>query len=258
MSHRAPPALTLETPAPRISTAGRKRCTVVLAATALALAGCTSVAPLQTASTVDPGVYRLSAQTSFATYCSVTLSPLNRCAYLPRDVPVPEVRLSARRGFTPWVDAGLSLGGGGVIHQGFQLQALADAKAQLWTQAVSDNERHLLSLSGGVGVSNQQSGLFGIGTYSALTEVLLVVPVYYGYQTRSWELVASPRLVERLGVGTYSTSWLGMNVSAFSRGKVRLGVGLDYLAPTAYLEQGWFTLSAGVLWDVGGEPSLVN
>lgn len=255
MSRREHRTLTSDAPAPRFSVARRKACVRALLLVAVGFAGCTTTAPLQTASTVDPGVYRLSGQVSAAAYCSTTLSPFTHCAYVPRDAPVPEVRFAARRGFTPWLDAGASLAAGGVIHRGLQLQGLVDAKAQLWTHARSETERHILSLGGGVGLSTQQAGLFGTGDRYSLNEVLLAVPLFYGFETKRLEVVVSPRFVEHVGLGTYSTSWVGASVGAFTQGKTRFGIGLDYFAPVSLLDQGWWTLSAGVLWDVGsGQP----
>lgn len=219
---------------------------------ALAASGCTTLTPLQTASTVPGGTWRLSGQLSVSPWCSVTLSPTNNCAYIPRGIPVPELRLGVRRGFTDVIDGGLSVAASGVVPQGVQASGLVDAKGEVWSSAAGDGRRHLVSLSGGLGLSTLQSGLFSGGTRRSLTEVILAVPVYYGYQTPAVEWVVSPRFIERFALGSYNTHWLGLTAGAYGRGRVKWAVALDYTAPTSLLREGLWTLSTGALWDLGG------
>lgn len=217
--------------------------------------GCSTVTPLQTASVVTHGGTRLGGQVALSPYCSVSLSPLSRCVMVPDGIPTPELRASARRGFAARMDAGLTLHAGAVVPRGVAPGALFDVKRELWTRPSTDGRRHLVSASLGLGGRGE---VVTSGTVPRVApELTGVVAGWYGFETKRWELVASPRFVERVGFirrtsgesEAIHTEWLGLSLAAITRGTVRFAVGVDYLAPLSDLASGPFTVSIGVLWD---------
>jgi hypothetical protein len=225
--------------------------------------GCQTLAPQQTASTVEPGTWRLGGQISASPWCSTTLRPdPGSCEQFPRGfpLPVPELRLSGRTGLVPRADAGLSLYGTGVLQRGFRVGALGEAKLELWS-ASTPWGRQLLSLGAGIGAAREQSSVEGSRFVIPALDVL--GPVFYGYQIRSWELVASARFLQRFtfldvtGDGraeVLGDAWLGFAVGAYTRAPTRWAFSLEYSAPTRLLQRGSFTASVGVLFDIGGRP----
>lgn len=227
-------------------------------ATLAVVTGCTSTTALQTASTVDPGAWRIGGQLSASPYCSLTGSPLARCAALPQGFPLPELRASGRYGFSPRWDAGLSVHGAGVIPRGFQLGLLADLKRELWQHTSAEGRRHVVAASIGADVTGVFTRAF---TDESASTAQLSIPVagWYGYQLQRWELFASPAFVERLtpvdvdGDGRaelIDVGYLGLTFGALSRGTTRYGASLEYQAPTGDLVEGRFTVALGVLWDL--------
>ena len=75
----------------------------------LLVAGCATVSPMQTASTVDPGKWRVGAQLSTAAYCGSFVEGPLVCTDYPDGVPIPELRVNARRGLPHGADVGISL-----------------------------------------------------------------------------------------------------------------------------------------------------
>ena len=225
-----------------------------------ALCACTTVTPLQTASTVDPGTTRLGAQASISPYCSISLSPQSNCSVLPAGAPLPELRGSARFGLTQGLDLGASAHLGAVVPQGISFGLSGDAKKELWSAPLGSGRRQLFALSAGAGLNDVQTGLWG-GTRGSSAEVELPLSAWYGYQLAGWELVASPRFVERLAFvdidgdrrgDLIDTGWVGLTASAITRGRSHLGLSLDYLTPTGDLLSGVFSVSVGGMWDLGG------
>lgn len=236
-------------------------------ATAAVASACETLTPLQTASTVDRGIWRLSGQLSVSPYCTLTLDPTGNCYKIPSGLPLPQVRLGARSGLWPRMDAGLSLSGTGfqsvaVSQQiipglaGVRGGALLDAKVEVWS-ATTESGKHLVSAAAAIGGTLERWSTPG----ARLTpEVDLLVPIFYGYQTRGMELVASPRFMERLtyldvtGDGrrdVLEQAWLGLAVGAFTRDPARWAFGLEYAAPAVGLHRGAWTISAGVVLDLG-------
>jgi hypothetical protein len=235
-------------------------------------AGCETLTPLQTASTVDPGMWRLGAQLSASPYCTLTLDPTGNCYEIPGYLPLPQLRLAARRGLWPRTDAGLSLDGTAIlpigpssIQSGFRAGALLDAKVEVWSRPTSSG-RHLVAAAAAIGTSLERWSLPQGG--APLTPgVDLLVPIFYGYQTPGIELVASPRFMERLtylditGDGrreVLKQPWLGLALGVFTRRPSRWAFGLEYAAPTAGLHRGSWTLSVGVMFDVGAPEAALN
>ncbi|HZA52314.1 MAG TPA: hypothetical protein VE549_16325 [Myxococcaceae bacterium] len=232
--------------------------------TASLAAGCETITPLQTASTVDPGMWRVGAQLSASPYCTVTLDPTGNCYIVPGNLPIPQLKLAARAGVFPRVDAGLSIQGSGTVPVAphpppsyLRMGALLDAKVEVWS-ASTESGRHLVAAAAGVGSSLERWSTPSAPL--ALPDLELVVPIFYGYQTPELELVASPRFMERFtfiditGDGrreVLEQPWLGLALRAITRGPQRWAFGLDYSAPTWGLHQGAWTISVGFMLDLG-------
>jgi hypothetical protein len=236
-----------------------------VAGLAAASAACITPIPQQTASTVRPGVYRLGGQTSVSPWCGVGLDPVGNCAAFPRGLPVPEGRLNARHGLGERTDLGLSAHLSTVASYGRAPELLGsraglfvDAKHELWERPLGDDRRQLLSAGLGLGVNAEQLFSNRVVTANGFD---LALPLWFGHQTRALEWVVSPRFVERFSfVGTTTPrevrafGWFGLTAGFFTRSSTRLGVTLDYFAPTVLPTQGAFTLNLGLSWDVGGRP----
>lgn len=233
--------------------------TIVLAGAVFAvLTGCTSTTALQTASTVDPDTYRVGVQLSTSPYCSLSLSPLTRCGELSLGAPLPELRVSGRYGFAERWDVGVSAHGVGVIPRGFQLGLLTDVKREVWSHLTESGRRHLLALSVGADLTGVFTHAF-TSQSAASPRISLPAAAWYGYQLDRWELLVSPRFVERLSwirvtddqsAELIDTGYVGLMLGALTRGDRRYGVSLEYLAPTGDLTSGRFTLAFGILWDL--------
>jgi hypothetical protein len=238
---------------------------IALAIAAASLAGaCGTITPLQTASTVDPGVWRLGAQLSASPYCTLTNDPSGNCYKIPLpNLPLPQLRLAARAGVFPRIDAGLSIHGtrivslAGGLSGGFRAGALLDGKVEVWSTPTQSG-RHLVAAAAGIGSALEW---WSTPTGSQLTPDLeLVVPIFYGYQTRWMEFVVSPRFMERLtyiditGDGrreVLEQPWLGLAIEFFTRGPDRWAFGLEYASPTGGLHRGAWTISVGFMLDLG-------
>ena len=211
----------------------------------------------------------MGAQLSASPYCTATLDPTGNCYKVPSSAPFPELRLAARAGLFPRIDAGLSISGGAsgvtvapgvgvrLVPGSLRVGALLDAKVEVWS-APTQSGRHLVAAAAGVG-----SALERWSTPSApraVPDLELVVPIFYGYQTPELELVASPRFMERFtfiditGDGrreVLEQPWLGLALGAITRGPQRWAFGLDYSAPTSGLHRGAWTISVGFMLDLG-------
>lgn len=239
--------------------------------TALALStACTTLTPLQTASTVKPGVWRLGAQGSVSPACSVTdpvgylrlfgpgEPPFADCMISPQGLPTPELRGHLRRGLNDVTDLGVSVHGSAVFPVGIQVGTTLDVRRQLWSRALTGTDRRQLLTVG------PQAGLAVVGVSSSRSSTLrpefqtdLTLPMYFGHQLDTFELVASPRYTARLnvtrgtnGLNTFDTGYLGLSLSAHSRSKLQLAFGVDYYAPTGMLAGGLFTVSLGIAYDL--------
>ena len=221
--------------------------------------GCSTVLPAQTASTVAPGAYRLGAQLSASPWCGTSFPP--QCASLPNGIPVPELKLSGRHGISDGVDLGLTASASATLPGGsfsfdarpasVRLGVMVDGKAEVWSRPARGG-RHLISAGGGAGFVSE----------SSIAELQLSIPLWYGFQFADGkELFAGPRYVQRMsfedidGDGrreSLQMPSLGLSVGYASSGPVRFVGALEYFASTTYPTAGTFSLSAGVLWDVGG------
>ncbi|MBX5482906.1 MAG: hypothetical protein IRZ16_13850 [Myxococcaceae bacterium] len=241
---------------------------VAIARTALAMAvvaasGCVTPTSLQTASTVDPGTWRVGAQLSSAPWCSVTFTP-ERCALAPKGLPLPELRASARTGLAPRTDVGLSLSTSAVIPQGVSVGALFDAKRELWSSGSASGSRQLIAASVGAGGHLDLIGVFDSSSGGGgRVEPGIDIPIagWYGLKQGGWEWVVSPRFVERMAIArtvpgqpnlVLHSEWLGGTLAAVSPGPFHFVAGIDYLAPVGDLASGPITVSVGGLLVLGG------
>ncbi len=221
--------------------------------------GCVTVVPMQTASVVAPGAYRLSGSATLSTWCSVSLDPAHNCnAGFAGGVPLPEARVGARHGLQGGFDLGSSLQAEVSVGRGYQLGLYADAKKEVWERETPAGHRQLLSVAPGLGytayeITSGSSGS-GVGVLDA------ALPVYFGHQSGNLEWVAGAKYIERFiftdvdGDGRRELLPLGelaVSVGLFAGGATKFGVELAYQSGVDRPWGGLFNISAGVLWDVG-------
>ncbi|MFL5321736.1 MAG: hypothetical protein ACJ790_18885 [Myxococcaceae bacterium] len=239
------------------------------------LSACTTVTPLQTASTVKPEVWRVGVQGSLTPACSVTdpteiygvfsgkSGAFKHCMVAPRGVPTPELRLSARRGLTEASDLGFSVHGSTVLPVGLLVGGTVDYKRELWSRPLGGDRRQLLSVGPEIGGAIEQ--LSSTGTLATPPQLYadLVLPLYFGHQFEHVELVASPRFIERFtrierasngASELLDNGYVGLSLGAFRRDPLQFGIALDYFAPTGLLAEGTFTLTAGIAYDFPPSP----
>jgi hypothetical protein len=78
---------------------------------AVALAGCSTVVPMQTASAVDRGSARVGGQLAFSGYCGSVGTELGGidCTEYPDGLQLPKLRVNGRYGLGHGFDLGASL-----------------------------------------------------------------------------------------------------------------------------------------------------
>lgn len=227
---------------------------------ALLLAGCVTPLPMQPASALPAGTWRLGGQVAFAPWCTLSANPIGNCAVEPANVPLPELRLDARAGAGNGLDVGLSGRAAGVLSRGWQLGLLVDAKKELWSREFEPGRRQILSLGPALGADFTTLTLLPGRPTGVQWEGAL--PLYFGHQTAHFEWVVGARFVERLvpesafRSGYANVEELGVVAGVYARGPLPWGVQLGYEAPLSYLSSGVFTLSAGVMLELrpGGAP----
>ncbi|MHB8873130.1 MAG: hypothetical protein ACYC8T_05530 [Myxococcaceae bacterium] len=232
-------------------------------------AGCVTVVPMQTASVVPKGGYRVGGSNTITGYCSVSLDPGKQCNAIPLGVPTPELRFGARHGIAQGLDLGASLQGEATLGRiespldnprGYQLGLFVDAKKELWSRPLGEGRRQLVSAALGLGYTSLQITSGSNSNNSLVGVVDLALPVYFGHETRSMELVVGVKYVERF-LFSYRRSDdrremladgdLGLSFGFFGRGRTRLGVEFGYQTGVARPWGGLFNISAGVTWDLG-------
>lgn len=231
---------------------------------ALLAPACATTIPLQTASTVEPGVVRLSGQLAQSPWCG--LGGLEKCAYGPNEgVGLPELRLAGRLGVHDRADLGLSAFATPVLSKGWRYGGLLDGKVEVWRTEVAPGQKQLIAV--GLGLNFTQLDDTTRCTWDGCTdshrdiqEVDLVVPVIWGYQFKRLEVFAGPHYAQRFAFGVSRTGavtseWLGLRLGLASRTRVKVAAALSYEAPVRYYDGGAFSLAIGLLFDIGGKAS---
>jgi hypothetical protein len=148
----------------------------------LCLGGCGTVVPMQTASVVEPGGLRVGGQAS-AGYCDFG-PPTFPCNIYSDGIPLPALRVDARRGVGRGSDLGGSLQLQGMIYapeRPVQLDVTLDGKRELLRRGIQ-----LMSM--GVLVGGGLAGRLGLAPW---LQAQVGVPLFYGVQTARHEYVAS-------------------------------------------------------------------
>jgi len=224
----------------------------------LALSGCATVLPMQSASALPEGQWRVEAQAAIAPWCGVSGNLSSGCAYNPGGTPLPEGRVSVQRGLADAAELGASAhwsgyappGSGDGLSQRFGL--LVQGKQEVWSRELSPGNRQILSVGGGVGAElvSIRPDVRRLGF-----EGLIVLPVYFGHQTNNFEWVGRLAFVERFADPTLDLEGqrpqvdlgeLDLAVSLLRRAPGHWGVELGYRAPTGRLGDGAFHVSFGL------------
>ncbi len=221
--------------------------------------GCTTVVPLQTASTVPRGTWRVGGQAAVSPWCGLSRDVANQCAFLPEGTPLPEVRLQGRTGVAEATDVGVSLfasaevpaGLGPVVRGGVYV----DGKRELFSRGLGGERRQVLSVAPGVGLALTPVVPRG----GPAPDLDVALPVLFGHQTEGWEWVAGAQVLERfqwrMAEADPEQRWrarteVGLSVGAFSRGPARTAYQLSYVAPVDRLSGGRLTFGFGLVFDV--------
>jgi hypothetical protein len=223
---------------------------------ALGLAGCATVTPMQTASTVDEGAWRLGGQLTMAGYCgSFVYGPLE-CSEYPDGAPLPELRIDARRGLPDGADVGLSLQVAGQVlapTRPIQVGLTVEGKHELFSSPLGAG-RQVLSV--GLLLAGAVSGRPTLRPY---VQAEGGVNLLYGIQTSRFEWVAGLALSQRttfneLGghpaVPEQASQRLGFTLGVFRRAPAGWALQLGYLASPSRFDEGAIQLQYGVFWDV--------
>jgi hypothetical protein len=222
---------------------------------------------MQTASVVDPGRLRAGAQLSAAAFCGDAaqgpLIGLTRCTEYPDGIPLPELRLNGRYGFTRRFDVGVSAQALGQLiapERAFQFGLTTDVKAEL-LRIPTAGPTHIVStgLLGGAALA----GRFGLPLWAQLE---WGVPLFYGLSFERWEFVVGANLSQRalfarLGTDAArrpSDTWrLGLVLGLFRKNPVSWGIQLGYLTDPARFSTGAIQLQFGWFFErsVGRETA---
>lgn len=213
--------------------------------------GCASTLPLQTASTVPHGAYRVSGDITHPTMCSFLVG---ECADVPGSPVTPELRVAARYGAFGRQDVGLSAAAAASLGGGSHVSMLVDTKREVWRSTGSTLPGYLVSV--GLGAGYREWAYDAGGRDGAVS---FAVPVYFGRQFDSLELTFGVRVIEELHFldrGATSrrelSPWTvyGLSIGLFGRARAAPAFELSYQAPVALAASGTFLLSAGVLFDL--------
>jgi hypothetical protein len=227
--------------------------------------GCATVIPLQPASTVRPGGYLVGAQVSASPWCGSAGNAGGTCSVAVPGTPLPEVRVSARRGLWDGLDLGASLhvsgsanSGQGTLVQPMSAGMLVDGKVELWERPLGEGRRQVISVGVGVGFSSTQPNPLSNAVLST-ARVDAVVPVFYGYQTSRWEWVVSPRVDQQLAFeyqvpsstaprALVPSTFIGLSLAGFTRQAAPWAFGVEVRGPASGLGESVVTVSAGKFW----------
>ena len=224
-------------------------------------AGCATAVPLQTASTGQPGAWRVGGAVSTAAWCGDMSGLLGmvRCTEYPDGVPLPEVRALARRGVAPGTDVGASVQVAVQTiapERPLQVGGTLEVKREL-VRAPSGSVTHVLSL--GAVAGGAVSGRVGLAPWWS-TE--LSVPLLYGLQWRRFEWVAGVALVGRVLLPPTSAAVplpvtasqrLNLSLGLFRREPASWAVQVSYLTDPARFTNGALQVQFGWLFDLAPE-----
>ncbi len=222
-------------------------------------AGCTTVVPLQTSSTVPRSTWRAGGQAALSPWCGLSRDVANRCAFLPEGTPLPELRLQGRMGVAEATDVGVSLLASAQVPAGLGWQVrggvYVDGKRELFSRELDAERRQVLSVAPGVGFA--LSPVSPRGEHAPDLE--LGLPVFFGHQSQGWEWVAGAQVLERFqwrpALADPEARWharteVGLSAGAFSRGPAKTAYQLSYVAPVERLSGGRLTFGFGLAFDV--------
>lgn len=233
-----------------------------------ASSACVTVVPMQTASVVPKGAYRVGGASTITGYCGVSLMPftlfagnsrfLQDCNAVPRGVPLPELRLGARHGIADTFDLGASFQFEAMVDRGYQAGLFVDGKKEVWSRPLGEGRRQILSVGPGVGYTTvqitSQTPSASVGVFDA------ALPVYFGHETDRFEWVVSVKYVERFLFSQrvdgspremLADGDFGLSVGMFGRGPTKFGMELGYQTGVGRPLGGMFNVTLGVTWDLG-------
>jgi hypothetical protein len=214
-------------------------------ALALLCCGCATVVPMQTASTVDEGHWRVGGQVGVSGYCgSFTEGPLV-CTEYPDGVPLPELRLDARRGIRAGFDVGVSAqlwGQALAVSKPVQVGLTIDAK-----HVLLDADRHVVSL--GLLLGTAVSGRPGLRAYAQGEGGVQLI---YGFRTARFEWVAGAQYSERRTFQVIAgdrSQHVGFTLGVFRQRPAGWALQLGYLGDPRRFGDGAIQIQYGVFWD---------
>ncbi len=222
----------------------------------LCVAGCATVTPMQTASSVADGTWRLGAQLSAAGYCGSFVEGPLVCSEYPDGAPLPELRINTRLGLPHGTDVGLSLQVAGQVlapSRPVQVGLTLEGKHELASGTLG-NARQVLSLGMLLG-----GAVAGRPTLRPYLQAEWGVELLYGIQTARFEWVAGVAISERtvfIEVGGHpalakvQTDRLGFTLGVFRRAPAGWALQLAYLADPRRFSEGALQLQYGVFWDL--------
>lgn len=206
---------------------------------------CATVVPMQTASVVDEGRWRLGGQIGIAGYCgSFTDGPLV-CTEYPDGVPLPEVRFDARRGLRAGLDVGVSaqlFGQALAVSKPVQVGLTVDAKHVLF-----ETERQIVSL--GLLLGGAVSGRPGLRAY---VQGEGGVQLFYGLRTKRFEWVLGASYSERRTLQVIAgerSQHVGFTLGVFRSRPAGWALQLGYLGDVSRFSDGAIQLQYGVFWE---------
>lgn len=224
------------------------------------LAGCATVTPMQTASTLEDGHWRLGGQLTSAGYCGAFEGPVpTDCSEYPDGFPLPELRANARRGLRHQSDVGGSLQLAGQLWapvRSLQVGLTFDGKHELWSAGSTDRAKQILSV--GFLVAGAVSGRLSVPPY---LQYEWGPSLFYGVQTSRFEWVTSVSVSQRTLVNTAGAASsvpmlvserIGLTLGLFRRAPARWAVQLSYLTPPTHFDHGALQLQIGWFWDLVG------
>lgn len=208
------------------------------------LAGCATVVPMQTASALSDGTWRLGGQLSTAAYCGIAGGPFE-CSEFPDGISMPELRLDARRGIPGGSDVGISVQLATQVlapERPVQLGLALEAKHELVS-----TERHVLSIDllGAAAIAGRPS-------LAALGQGEWAITLLYGLRLARFEVVTGASLSQRIPTRGFVTERIGFTVGLFRRAPSGWALQLGYAGQPSRFGTGSLQVQYGIFWDFPG------